>query len=386
MKKINVVIYGATGSIGKSVIDIISKNHNLIKIEGITCDSNIKSLIQIAQKFHVKKIGFNEKSIKKLDKLNLNSYKAFDDISEFHNMISKNTDIIIFAISGLSSLDLLLKLLKTGKKIGIANKECIITLGGKFNYLSKKYNTEIVPLDSEHNSIYHLIKQDYGKYKSITITASGGPFLNFKKKQMLKISVNDAIKHPIWNMGKKISIDSATMMNKALEIIEAKYLFNLKDNEIDAIIHPQAIIHALVNYENGISTAILNVPDMKIPISSIFFKFDHKYSKKNHLDLINHPTLEFNKIDNSKYPAMRLGRYVMKKGGLMPHVFNYLNELLVNLFIQEKINFTDIVRLNEINMENIFNKNANILNPKYNDIKNINNWIDNNLLIDKKIK
>ena len=184
--------------------------------------------------------------------------------------------------------------------------------------------------------------------------------------------------------GEKISIDSATMMNKALEIIEAKYLFNLKDHEINAIIHPQAIVHALVNYENGISTAILNRPDMRIPISSLFFKFNRYTSEVNLLDLTKYNNLEFIQIDYNKFPAIRLGANVMQMGGIAPHVFNYLNELLVNLFIKKRIKFTDIVKLNEVNLDIIFNKNSNIANPKLKDIKNINNWIDNNIYLGKK--
>ena len=380
MKKINAVIFGATGSIGKSTLSIISKYQNLINLEGITCNSNLDKLIEIAKKYKVKKIGFNENSIKKEIKHNLNEFEIFNDLSNFNKIISKKTDIIIYAISGLVSLNLLLTLLKSGKKIGIANKECIITLGQKFNLLSKKYNTEIIPLDSEHNSIYHLLRQDFGKHKSITITASGGPFVHFNQKRLQKVTLTEALKHPIWKMGKKISIDSATMMNKALELIEAKYLFNFKPNEISAVIHPQAVVHALINYENGISTAILNEPDMRIPISSVFFNFN-EYSFKKNIDLTKYQNLEFIKIDKKKFPAINLGAQVMKMGGIAPHAFNYLNELLVDLFLKNKINFIDIVKLNEINLDRVFNKNSNITNPQLIDISNINLWIDKNLYI-----
>jgi 1-deoxy-D-xylulose-5-phosphate reductoisomerase len=313
----------------------------------------------------------------------LNKYEIFNDTKNFHKLISKKTDVIIFAISGLSSFDLFLKILKSGKKIGIANKECIISFGKKIITVSKKYNTEIIPLDSEHNSIYQLLKYNFGKYKSLTITATGGPFINFNKQQLNNVTLKQAIKHPVWNMGKKISIDSATMMNKAFEMIEAKFLFNLKDHEINSIIHPQAIVHALVNYENGVSTAILNRPDMKIPISSLFFKFNHSLSNQLNSVFDGDTKLEFFQIDEKRFPAIRIGYNVMKQGGLMPHVFNYLNEILVNLFIKGKIRFTDIVSLNEINIEKVFNKNSNISNPKYNDIKDINNWIDHHLIINK---
>ena len=381
MKKINIVIYGATGSIGRSALSIISKNQDKLNIEGITCNKNILKLLKIAKTYNVKKIGFNEKFIQKYNRFNLNKYEVFNDDTTFHNIVSKKTDIIIFASSGLSSLDLLLKVLKSGKIIGIANKECIITLGKKVLNLSKKHKTKIIPLDSEHNSIYHLLSQNLGKYKSITITASGGPFLNYAKNKLSSITPKQAIKHPVWSMGSKISIDSATMMNKALEIIEAKYLFNLNNNEINAVIHPQAIIHALVNYENGISTAILNKPDMRIPISSLFFGFNNYSNTYSGIQLTNYSNFEFIPIDKKKFPAVELGYHVMKIGGLAPHIFNYLNEIMVNLFIKRRIKFTDIVKLNELNIDKFFGKNSNIHNPKLTDIKNINNWIDNNLYL-----
>ncbi len=381
MKKINTIIFGATGKIGESTLFIINKNRKSINLEGITCNKNLNKLMKIAKSFNVQKIGFNKKNINTRRRYDFNKYEIYNDLSNFHHLISKKTDVIIFAISGLSSIDLLLKILKKGKKIGMANKEIIITLGKKFNILSKKYNTDIVPLDSEHNSIYHLLNQNLCKFKSITITATGGPFLKYTQRQFKNITVNQAIKHPVWSMGKKISIDSATMMNKALEKIEAKYLFNLKDSEIEAIIHPQAIVHAIINYKNGISNAILNKPDMRIPISSVFFDFNNHIPVIDKIDFKKKLELEFIPIDEKKFPAMRIGAEVMRMGGLAPHIFNYLNELLVNLFLSKQISFTDIVYLNEINLERFFNKNSNNTNPKLIDIKNVNNWIDKNLYI-----
>ena len=381
MRKKNIIIYGATGSIGSSVLSILKNNFHKLNLEGITCNKNIKKLIKISNTFNVKKIGFNECEIKDTQVIDDNKYKIFNDISNFHKMITHKTDIIIFANSGLKSIDLLLKVLKSGKKVGIANKECIISLGDRINSFKKKYSTQIIPLDSEHNSIYHLLKINNVDFKSITITASGGPFFNANNYDLKNVTVKQAINHPIWKMGKKISVDSATLMNKALEIIEAKYLFDLKKNEINAIIHPQAIVHAIVNYHNGMSAAILSKPDMKIPISSLFFDFKNFNNVNNSLDITKCSKLEFISIDDKKFPAINLAYQVLKKGGSAPHVFNYLNELLVDLFIKNKIKFTEIVKFNEINMEKFFSKNPNIFKPNLNDLKNINNWIDNNLYL-----
>ena len=317
----------------------------------------------------------------KQDIKELNEFNVYENMNLFSKIIDSKTDIIIFAISGLAGLDLILKLIKSGKKIGIANKECIISLGKSLFKTAKAHLTEIIPLDSEHNSIFHLLNKEHGNFNSITITASGGPFHKLSQKSFKKITLKQALSHPVWKMGKKISIDSATMANKALEIIEAKYIFGLNDNQIDAIIHPQAIIHAMVNYKNGVTTALLNEPDMRIPISTLFFKFNPYSEKSRTLNILEHSKLEFMEIDPIRFPAIKLGREVMKMGGLAPNAFNYLNEILVNHFINGSIKFEDIIHLNEMNLEKTFNKNRNIINPKLIDIKNINNWIDNNIFI-----
>ena len=379
MKKINLIIYGATGSIGGSVLSIVRSNREKFNVQGITCNKNYKKLIKIAEEFNVRKLGINKRIQSTVKELN--KYNVYEDIDTFSNIFDKKTDIIIFAISGLAGLDLIHKLCKSGKKIGMANKECIISLGKNLSKLAKKSCSIIVPLDSEHNSIFHLLNNDHGPFESITITASGGPFRKLPLKSFSGISIKQALSHPIWKMGKKISIDSATMVNKALEIIEAKYLFDLGDDQIDAIIHPQAVVHAMINYKNGITTALLNKPDMRIPISSLFFKFNSYSNKNSQLNLLEYSNLEFYEINLKRYPAIKLGKEVMRIGGLAPNAFNYLNEILVSYFLKGKLKFADITALNEINLEKIFSKNTNIMSPNLKDIKNINNWIDKNLYL-----
>ena len=379
MRKINVVIYGSTGSIGNSTLSIIRQNKDKINIEGITCNKKYQKLKKIADEFNVKKIGISH------DVKNKREYfkgrKIFVGNEFLHEIISAKTDIIIFAISGTQIIDLIIRVLKTGKKIGIANKECIVSLGKQLFKIASKYSSEIVPLDSEHNSIHHLMKINKSSIESVTLTASGGPFRNLTPDQLSKVKLEDALRHPIWKMGKKISIDSATMMNKALEVIEAKYLFNLENDKISAIIHPQSIIHALINYKNGASTALLSEPDMQIPIASLFFSFDKFAKKNNKINLTKLSNLEFFDVDNKLFPSLKLGKQVMEMDGLAPHAFNYLNDFLVSAYLNGIVNFTDIVRLNEINLERIFIKNSNIMEPAVDDIKNINNWIDKNLYL-----
>ena len=381
MKKINLVIFGATGSIGQSTLAIVKKNPKLFNIEGVTCNSNIKKLIKIAKEFNIKKVGFNSKKIKNKSEKLSSRLKVYDNIEQFQEIITPKTDFIIFAISGLEGMNLLLQIVCLGKKIGIANKECIISLGKNLFNLANKYNTEIIPLDSEHNAIYHLSKYNNYTFNSVTITATGGPFRSLKLSKFKDITIKDALKHPVWKMGKKISIDSATMMNKALELIEATSFFDLSPEKVNAIIHPQAIVHAMINYNNGSTTALLSQPSMQIPIASLFFEFE-TYSKVNKvLDLKKIKNLEFYDIDNKRFPAIKLGYEVMNEGGLFPNTFNYINELLVNKFLNGSIKFTDIISLNRINLDKTFNKNSNIANPNINDINNINCWIDKNLFI-----
>ncbi len=381
MKKINLVIFGATGSIGRSTLAIVKKNPGLFNIEGVTCNSNIKKLLKIAKVFNVKKIGFNSQKIKKTSEKISSRFKIYDDIKQFHEIITPKTDFIIFAISGLEGMNLLLEIVRLGKKIGIANKECIISLGKNLFNLANKNKTEIIPLDSEHNAIYHLSKYNNCTFNSVTITATGGPFRSLKLSKFKEITIKDALKHPVWKMGKKISIDSATMMNKALELIEAISFFDLSPSKVNAIIHPQAIVHAMINYNNGSTTALLSQPNMQIPIASLFFEFE-TYSKVNKvLDLNKINNLEFYDIDHKRFPAIKLGYEVMKEGGLFPNTFNYINELLVNKFLNGSIKFTDIVYLNRVNLDKTFTKHSNIANPNITDIENINCWIEKNLFI-----
>ena len=380
MSKINLVIFGATGSIGDSVLSIVRANKNKFLIQGITCNKNIKKLLKIANEFNVNKIGCNVKEIK--SKINVKkNLKVFDNIIDFDNIVDDKTDIIIFAISGLSSIQLIFKILKRGKTIGLANKEAIVSIGNKILSESKKFSSEIIPLDSEHNSVYHLLKTNKNNFKSITITASGGPFRKLDYKNFKKITPKQALKHPTWKMGKKISIDSATMVNKALEIIEAKHLFNLEIDQINSIIHPQSIVHALINYSNGISIALMNKPDMRIPIASLFFNFDNYQNNIDLLDLSKYRNLEFFPVDHKKFPALKLGFEVMQVGGLAPHVFNYLNEKLVNAFLNKQIKFNEIVEFNNNYLDYTFKKNSNVTNPVFDDIKEINNWLENNIKI-----
>ena len=381
-----ILLYGATGTIADSVFKIVKNNYKKFKVVAATCNTNYKKLEKLRIKYGIEKIGINNpKSAKKYKSLNrnINNKNLFIGNDNFPKLITNDIDVIILAISGLSALNISYDIAKSGKLIGLANKECIISLGPRLLLLAKKNKTKIIPLDSEHNSIYRLLESNKNKFKSITITASGGPFLNKKINFLKNVTPVQATKHPVWKMGKKISVDSATMMNKALEIIEAKYLFNLNSDQINAIIHPESIIHAAINYYDDSSISLLSKPDMKIPISYLLKINNIAKKSDNIFQQLHSKNLTFYKINQNKFPAIRLAYKVMELGGLAPHIFNYNNEVLVDHFLQDKIKFLDIVKYNEITLNKFFKKNNNINQPSLKDIHNSSIWINKNIFLGK---
>ncbi len=375
----NIVLFGATGSIGSSVLNLLDKTGDEFCLKAITCNQKIDSLLEISNKYKCNNLGVSDTNI--LEETNgifLNKNIVFG-IENFEEFINDDIDIYILAISGLSSANLALKIAETGKTLAIANKENIISLGKILLNKCKKFNTNVFPLDSEHNAIYQLLENNNKVIKDIIITASGGPFLNLELKKLESITPKQAINHPKWKMGDKISVDSSNMMNKSLELIEAKNLFDFQANEVDAIIHPQAIVHGIINYFDNSSYAFLSQPHMEISISSLFFPKKNIQSNAYDLDLTKLSSLEFFRIDNERFPSYRLGRFVMQTDGIAPHIFNYVNDKLVNLFLEGHIKYTNIVHFNERIIELFFKSHMNIDEPKIEDIKETSAWIDQNL-------
>ena len=370
MLKKNIVIYGATGSIGESTLNLIRDNKDNFNVVGLTCKENVTKIINIANEFDCKNIGIANKELIAKNQTLLKNFTIFSGIEEFHHIISDySVDIIIFAISGSAPLQLLMELSSSGKSIGLANKECIICLGNLFLDNAASSSTKIVPLDSEHNAIYQLIKnKNLDSINKYTITASGGNFYNYKYEDLMKITPEQAVIHPKWKMGKKITVDSSTLMNKGLEIIEACILFNIEPNKINALIHPESIIHGLIEFNDSSIHAFLSKPSMEISISSILFD-DNSINLDNHkLDLSSIRSLNFIEIDNDKFNAIKIAKTSLDHGGLVPAVLNYTNELMVNLFFDKKISFTDIVENNKYIMNQFILDNNNIKNPSIDDI------------------
>ena len=375
----NIILFGATGSIGNSVLKILDKTNNKFFLKGITCNQKIDSLIDISNRYQCDNLGVSNENLSNDKNEILEKKNTVYGIKNFESFINDDIDIYILAISGLTGAALALKIAETGKTLAIANKECIISLGKILINKCSKFKTSIFPLDSEHNAIYQLLNQNHKSVKSITITASGGPFLNLDLNKFDSITPEQAIKHPKWEMGNKISVDSSNMMNKSLELIEAKNLFQLQPNQVDAVVHPQSIIHGILNYHDNSSYAFLSQPNMEVPISSLFFP-DKDYRSNDHdLDLTKLKALEFFSIDNERFPAFNLGKYIIEKDGIAPHLFNYINDKLVKLFLERVINYTKIVNFNERIIELYFKSHQNINEPNIDDLNESSNWVDENI-------
>ncbi len=385
MYKKNVLLYGATGSIGDSTLNLIRKNREQFNVVGVTCNSNIDKLLNIAQEFECNNLGINnEKKITSYSKLK--DYTVHAGLDEFSKLMNNNVDIVIFAIAGSSALNLLIDLLSSGKTIGIANKECIICLGKTLLDIASVSSTEIVPLDSEHNALFQLMKnKNRDSIRKYIITASGGSFFNLSKSEMEKITPDQAISHPKWKMGKKISVDSSTLMNKGLEIIEACILFNINSNKIDAIVHPESIIHGMIEFNDRSSHAFLSQPNMEIAISSALFDKNIVNLNNHNLDLIKIKSLNFFEIDSNKFNAINLAKFSLNEGGLLPAVLNYSNEFMVQLFLNKKISFNEITLNNEIIMNKFLIDGCNIDKPVIKDLTNAFKIVDSYVSANKSV-
>ena len=339
----NILLLGATGSIGSSVLSVIEQNKNELNLIGISFNSNITKGTKIIEKFspsfvHIENLNcFEEK-------------KAFDTCayinteSELNNLINhKEVDIIVCAISGFDGLKAAYMAAHSGKKILLANKESIVAGGDLILPIAKENKTEIIPIDSEHNAIFQCLNGEKGTedVKKIIITASGGPFINKSISDLKNVTVKEALAHPNWKMGNKVSIDSATLVNKCLELIEAKHLFSLDENYFDLVVHPQSIVHSIVTYIDGSSICQMSSPDMRVPIA-------HAMSDENRIP-IDFNSLDFTSLNLSfqEFPPDRLeiqsiAREVCNKGSNYGVVFNAANEIAVESFINGKINFDKI--------------------------------------------
>jgi len=345
MKK-KIAILGSTGSIGKSLIDIIKKDKKNFDVILLSADKNYKEILKQAKIFNVKNIIINnQKSFDKLKKKKLNKIKIFNNYDSLKNIFKKKIDYVMSSISGIQGLGPTVKIIKHTKKIAIANKESIICGWNIINHELKKNNTQFIPVDSEHFSLwYGLNSLRKDSIEKIYITASGGPFYKIPIKNFKKIKVSEALNHPNWKMGKKISTDSATMINKIYEVIEAKNIFNIEYDQIDILIHPKSYVHAILKFTNGLSKIIIHDTTMKIPIFNTIFFNSTKKIKSKKIDIVSLNNLDLKKINPKRYPMINLIKLLPKKQSLFETVIVSANDKLVELFLEKKISFLDIQR------------------------------------------
>ena len=342
------VIIGSTGSIGKNTIDIIRKDKKKFNIKILSANKNFKLVVKQAIEFNVKIVIISDyssylKAKNLYKKYNIKFYNSFSILDKI--LKPKEIFYTMISVIGLDGLDPCLKMIRFSKNIGIANKESIICGWSIIRNELKKYNTKFIPIDSEHFSIYSLIgNENHNFVEKIYLTASGGPFLNYNKLQLKKVSLAQTLKHPNWIMGKKISVDSATMMNKIFEVIEAKNIFLLKYNQIKIFIHPKSYIHGIVKFKNGITKLLLHDNDMKIPIHNSLY--DNEIKKIPHeinLKILNN--LNFIELDQNMFPLTKILKYLPKNSSLYETALITINDYFVKKFLQKKINFTKLIDL-----------------------------------------
>ncbi len=378
MKK-KIAILGSTGSIGKTLINIIKRDKKNFEIVLLSADENYKELLKQASLFNVKNLILTSKnSYKKIQEKKISKkIRIFNNFDIFKKIFKKKIDYTMSSISGIEGLKPTIEMIKYTKNIAIANKESIICGWNLIEKELKKNKTNFIPVDSEHFSIWYALKGiDKKIIERIYLTASGGPFLNYPKKKFNKIKMKQALSHPNWKMGKKISVDSATMMNKAFEIIEAKKIFNISYRKLSIIIHPKSYVHAILKFKNGLTKIIVHDTNMEIPIfNSIYSSKQTINSKKLNLSVLNN--LNFQDIDLKRFPIIKILSKLPEKPSLFETVLVSINDKLVKLFLTNRIKFTDISKKMNIMLElNEFKKFKKLRANKVEDIMKLNKKVE----------
>ena len=356
-KKKQIAILGSTGSIGNQALEVISEHSNLFEVEVLTANNNSKLLIEQAIKFKPNTVVIaNEEKYKEVDealfKLGIKVFAGQQSLEEV--VEADNIDVVLTALVGYSGLKPTIRAIKAKKTIALANKETLVVAGDLITKLCLENGVKIYPVDSEHSAIFQcLVGETYNPIEKIYLTASGGPFRGRLRNYLLNITKAQALKHPNWEMGAKITIDSASLMNKGLEVIEAKWLFDLKAEQIDVVVHPQSIIHSAVQFEDGSIKAQLGVPDMKLPIQYALGFPERLKNTFNRFSFMDYPNFTFEKPDLETFRNLQLAYNAMEKAGNMPCILNAANEIAVAAFLKDKIGFLNMSDLIADCMEKI---------------------------------
>ena len=378
MRKVSIL--GATGSIGTQTLDVIRKSNGELKLVGVSANTSCDKIIEIIKEFHVRYIAMmDEKSAEiikeycKKENIEAEVYYGIEGLNKIATI--NEIDIVVTSVVGMIGLEPTIKAIEAKKDIALANKETLVVAGEIVMAKAKEYGVKILPVDSEHGAIFQSLRGNDNKtLKKVILTASGGPFRGKKTEELLNVKVEDALKHPKWNMGRKISIDSATLMNKGLEVIEAHWLFNCDYDNIQVVVHPQSIVHSMVEYIDGSIMAQLAAQDMRLPIQYALNYTERKNSVSDTIDFYEINQLTFEKPDMDTFKSLKLAYESGKIGGLMPTVLNGANEACVQLFLDRKIKFLDIADMIEDAMNKFKEKAKNEVT------------IDNIIELDKTVK
>ena len=382
-----IAILGSTGSIGKNLLEIINKDRNKFEVVLLTANKNHSDLIKQAKKYNVKNLIIkNHKSYTLLKNINLKGINIYNDYNNFNKFFKKKIDYVMSSISGMEGLGPTLNIIKFTKKIAIANKESIICAWNLIQHELVKNKTKFVPVDSEHFSLWYALKNlPSSEIEKVYLTASGGPLLKFSKLKLKNVKLSQALKHPTWKMGKKISIDSCTMMNKVFEVIEAKHLFNLSYKKITVLTHPNSYIHAVVKFKNGLIKIIAHDTTMKIPIFNSI-KSDKALSRKtNNLNLKKLNNLDLKEVNTKFFPVVNILKKLPNKISLYETVIVTINDLLVDQFLNKKITYKQLQDLLvKLTKKKLFTKYKKLKPKKFEDIILVKNKVSS--IIFKTIK
>lgn len=356
-KQIRLAILGSTGSIGTQTLDVVRDYPDKFRINVLTANSNVDLLARQAIEFNpeIVVVCNADKKNELRELLKETEIRVMGGTEPLNDVVALDSvDMVLSALVGYSGLIPTLKAIEAGKDIALANKETLVVAGELIIEMAENYNVRILPVDSEHSAIYQcLAGEDYNTIEKIYLTASGGPFRRLKTGQLKNVTVKDALNHPNWSMGNKITIDSATMMNKGFEVIEAKWLFHLQPEQIDVVIHPQSIIHSLVQFIDGSVKAQMGLPDMKLPILYALSSSQRLKTSFERFNFTDYPELTFETPDKEKFKNLYLAYFAMEKGGNMPCTLNAANEVAVNAFLNEKVTFLQIADLVEQSIHQI---------------------------------
>lgn len=356
MKK-QIAILGSTGSIGTQALQVIAEHPELYEVYALTAHNKVELLIEQARKFMPEAVVIgNEEKYQQLKEglsdLPIKVYAGEEALAQI--VEAAPIDMVLTAMVGYAGLKPTINAIRAKKKIALANKETLVVAGELINELTQQYGTTILPVDSEHSAIFQCLVGEMGnKIEKVILTASGGPFRNLSLKQLQMVNKVQALKHPNWEMGAKITIDSASMMNKGFEVIEAKWLFGLTPEQIDVVVHPQSVIHSMVQFEDGAVKAQLGVPDMRVPIQYAFSYPDRVHSSFDRLDFSKYNNLTFEQPDTTRFRNLALAYEALHQAGNMPCIVNAANEIAVAAFLRNRVGFLEMSDIIEKVMQTV---------------------------------